>query len=325
MSTSESTAVTTTEGADAQEWRSDQFSQIALQGKAMVDRDRAIRAVYKDMQALEWGKALSPHTKAVLAGFCVDVGANLAYHVDNLGGKPYLNANYWSDRINGEPHYMGHEQVNISADPDARAEWGVPEWAQQAVVTTIRRLANIAPIEAIRAGRVTDLAPYLYTVAECNWAGGRPSTDTKKDPIGNAEPAKTARTRSLRRCAARAFEAIRIETDAMVKRAEETLRAEWEQEFQRQQEQQQRFNPNGLPRRQLVSAATRDERGNPAVTMVDPALVKEPRTASMPPRGVSQAQHEEDLRRAQVEEPEEQDAREAEDEAYAGDIFGDPA
>lgn len=112
----------------------------------------------------------------------------------------------------------------------ARAQWSPRETATCVIETTIWRFMNAAPIDAIKSGEVTDFERYIITVSECNWAGGMGSTmaDAKKwDPIGDANPATTARTRSLRRCAVRAFSAWMQRYEEQIKKAEEIVEAEF--------------------------------------------------------------------------------------------------
>lgn len=101
--------------------------------------------------------------------------------------------------------------------PLLRQKYGVPDWATHVVETTIERFVSSAPMEEIHAGR-QDPEPWIKAVAECNWAGGKGDHKAEHekgnkafgwDPIGDANPAKSARTRSLRRCAVKAFPAWR--------------------------------------------------------------------------------------------------------------------
>ena len=245
-------------------------------GNALSARKRAERELYKTIEGLEWGEGakvvkgsyFSPQTRHALAVFCHTTGANPMTHVDILRGKPYLNAQYWSERCVTHPLYLGHEQINISADAEEkyreleerardrndtqarirmgrkadqvaeyRIEFSPPDDATHAYVTLMRRLIPSAPLTKIKNGEITDLSPYTVTVAEANWAGGTrwPTEEEKKkgaklrkyDPIGNADPEKTARTRSLRRAAIRTFSAWVAQVEE-VKRAELMVEAEWE-------------------------------------------------------------------------------------------------
>lgn len=120
----------------------------------------------------------------------------------------------------------------------ARTKWGVPEWATDVVETTIRRWIPAAPMDQIQSGEYEgDLDIWIREVAECNWAGGKGEYKREHhannksfgwDPIGDADPAKTARTRSLRRAAVKAFSAWMDKYETQIHRAEEAIEAEWE-------------------------------------------------------------------------------------------------
>jgi hypothetical protein len=122
----------------------------------------------------------------------------------------------------------------------ARANWSPPEWATHVYETTIRRFASAAPLEAIMAGEIphADAMKWVIEVKECNWAGNRPPKTIRKrdggtfekqvDPVGNDEPEKTARTRSFRRCAEKAFSTFRASFREQIERAEQIIEAEFE-------------------------------------------------------------------------------------------------
>ena len=121
----------------------------------------------------------------------------------------------------------------------ARKQWNARLTATAVVETTIYRFMNAAPIEAIQRGEIEELDRYIVTVTECNWAGGMGDTmkDAKKyDPIGDANPGTTARTRSLRRAAVKGFSAWMQKHEEQIRKAEDMLEAEFEiiQEGRRQ-------------------------------------------------------------------------------------------
>lgn len=113
----------------------------------------------------------------------------------------------------------------------ARAQWSPRANATVVIETTIWRFMNAAPMEAIRSGEIVDFERYLVRVTECNWAGGMGDTlaNAKKwDPIGDANPGTTARTRSLRRAATKAFSAWMDRYEEQIRKAEEAVEAEFE-------------------------------------------------------------------------------------------------
>jgi hypothetical protein len=268
-----------------------EIEQIRQRGHALVAHKQEVGRLFKLISGLEWGTGssmvvrgseMSEATRYAFAEFCKVTKANPLLHVDVLGGKPYLNANYWSDRINSDPFFHHFEQRDLSpsvekalreraarhravaaelrdadkaeagrrlalaldiedeADQLAldRAKWGAPEWATSVVETRIIRFIQVAPLDSIRRGDVAAVDAFLVAVPECNWAGNRPLAKKRRkdgteyeyqpDPIGNVEPEKTARTRSLRRAATRSFPAWMQAYEEQIRKAEDALEAEWE-------------------------------------------------------------------------------------------------
>lgn len=258
------------------------IEQVRQRGVAAVADRQVLRDMCTMIQGVEWGSGntaiqgahFSPHTLGAFAKFCVVTRANPQIHVDILGGKPYLNAQYYRDKLSSDPYFIDDEQINLSPrlseqlrdqaraaiaeakemglpEPTGeiqnllaqareiertRAEWDAPEWATSVIETRIRRYTENAPIDAIKSGEI-DGTPYIRLIRECNWAGGKgrvvqrkrdgSSYEREADPIGDLEPAKTARTRSFRRCARNAFSAWFDQFDDDVKRATEIVGAEW--------------------------------------------------------------------------------------------------
>lgn len=259
----------------------ERLKDIRRAGTAAVMEAKEVQRIKKQIQGIQFGSvqgsSLSPQTQAAMAEFCHVTGANPLTHIDVLGGRPFLNSTFWSDKLNRHPAFVRLEQRELNEETEqalrdrgaeykslaeelpegsedrteylrrsvelreeaddvalARAKWGVPEYVESAVETTIFRFVNAAPLDAIQNGEIPwdEAQKWVKTVVECNWAGGRHTQQTdstfRKDPIGDAFPAKTARTRSLRRTAAVAFSAWGEEHAERVERAEEILRAEWE-------------------------------------------------------------------------------------------------
>jgi hypothetical protein len=225
MSEQKSTALATTNGVGTA------VDQIRQQGMYAVAERKALMDLYKMIQAAEWGRALSEHTQAAMARFCLVAGIEIpSEEIDILGGKPYRNAKHWTKRMLKDPTYMDHELINITSDKAQREEVGAPDYALAVYKVKIRKLASFAPIEKIKSGEITDLTPYVTITWEANWA---PSKDGKNekgkhlDPIGFADPHKTARTRTLRRGAEKAFPSTIAEQERVVVPAERELVANW--------------------------------------------------------------------------------------------------
>lgn len=253
------------------------MKQISEKGKSLLAEQKSLKEMYGIIAGCEWGTGnsaikgenFSPATRAAFAKFCVVTRANPQLHVDILGGKPYLNAQYWADLLNSSPYFLGYEQVNVAksvadgirklaeeAEADGkrmeqagrdelaaaafqqaaefrlqaramdrtRGQFGVPEDAVAAYETIVRRYSQLAPLDRIAAGEI-DGTQFIQEVHECNWAGGNSRAN---DPVGKANPAHTARTRSLRRAAVKSFSAWMENYDREVTKAEEIMEAEWE-------------------------------------------------------------------------------------------------
>lgn len=261
-----------------------EIDAIRRAGKAMVAHKKEVAALADQISGMEWGSGnravkgntFTPQTRQALAEFCRVTRANPQRHVDILGGGPYLNAEYWAERMSSHPMFVRYEQreigpaaeqeirdrakrhlelansleeagrkqealdrrvkaIDLEEEADemraARRQWNPRQSAISVVETTVYRFINATPLEKIESGEITDFDQYIVEVKECNWAGGmgREFADKKKyDPIGDMEPSKTARTRSMRRAAVRAFSAWMEEYDSQIRRAEEYVEAEFE-------------------------------------------------------------------------------------------------
>ena len=152
--------------------------RIGREGAATIAERRALDNLYKMVQACEWGAALSQHTAAAMARFCLIADIEIPQEeIDLLGGKPYRNAKHWTKRMLKDPHYIDHELVPIMNDAEKREAYGVPAYALAAYEVVIRKLASFAPIEKIRNGEITDIAPYITRTFEANWAPSKPASN----------------------------------------------------------------------------------------------------------------------------------------------------
>jgi len=237
----------------------DAVENIRRVGALQAYRKKELSNLYEELEGLSWGSgkmivtgsSLSNHTRWALAEFCRVTLANPLTHLDIMGGKPYLNDTYWSDKLNANPLFHHYEQWDISPSVEeklrelgmedkanevamARLRWSPRENATVIVETTIFRFINAAPMEKIQSGEIKgdDLKAYIVPVKECNWAGGmgqmyaneRPA---KFDPIGDRYPGPTARSRSHRRCAVKAFSAWLAPFETQIAKAEAIIEAEF--------------------------------------------------------------------------------------------------
>lgn len=175
-------------------------------------RERA--RIQRAVKGTVWGRGLQPAQIEAATNFLQMTGANPLTHIDNLAGTIYLNANYWMERCALSPLFVDYSQTRLTLEdnPELWKHYGPPDTATHVYETTIRRYRNAAPIDAIKEGRVPfdEAEKWIVEVKECNWVDPERKNKNGKydDPVGRLNPATTARTRSLRRCAIRALPAV---------------------------------------------------------------------------------------------------------------------
>jgi len=171
---------------------------------------RARNQMVATIKGQMWSKELSDTQVRALAHYCNSNGLDASRHVEVLGGRIYLTADFYRER--GAPLVQrGIVRVGqtryINADPrlqklaDAGDEWAKAELLERAR----QRIRFNAPEEA-KAIAVVPL--YVAGVEEpvlgINWCGGT----GKRDPVGDAEPTKTAESRAERRAWRRVVEVV---------------------------------------------------------------------------------------------------------------------
>ncbi len=163
----------------------------------MRERNAMVAAIKGQM----WGKDLSEAQAKALAHYCNQNNLDATRHVEVLGGRVYLTANFYEER--GAPLIQRgivsiEEPRYIHADPrlDKLAatgdEWATTEKAERERLRIRYAVPEEAKAAAIYEIRVTATGKSVKGV---NWCGGT----GKRDPVGDAEPTKTAITRAARR------------------------------------------------------------------------------------------------------------------------------
>lgn len=204
-------AVALPEGTTAPEGRLGKLETHLLElAKTPEDRERAYRLIaHAQQQDLvrrlaiaiaeqSWGKEISPVARNAVARYCLEIGADPVRHVFVLAGNIYLNANFWMDLVAANPKFLRDEVDFIHEDPRAnadeatrrkglRVQYGAPEGAPGIAIVTLF---------------YQDRGPFVGV----NWAGVKPRGGKvgEGDPIGLAEPTKTAQSRAYRKAAMKA-------------------------------------------------------------------------------------------------------------------------
>lgn len=165
--------------------------QQAYELAGAVRRHLLVKKAAAAIAETGWGKSISPLARSAVAQYLLEIGADPARHAYVLGGNIYLNAEFYKELCAANPDFnypttdFIHHDERANAEEqarrkDLRVKWGVPEKAPGACLVTLFYKSR-GPFEGV------------------NWAGVR---DT--DPVGKAEPTKTAETRAYRKAALKA-------------------------------------------------------------------------------------------------------------------------
>lgn len=213
---------------------------------------KARREIVQSIKGTQWGKDCSPDVAYAVARWSLDNGVDAVRHVEVLGGRIYLNGDFYlekaaplvlaGDLAYEEPRFV-HADPGLVAMANRKME-DVPEW-EQAQVTWAREEIFRRFQERVERGIPHDATGACVFVVRtkngtplvgANWCGGATKVKQGKngsyrgDPVGDAEPTKTAHTRAARRALRQIIEAFpdsplaktasRLEASARVLNAE---------------------------------------------------------------------------------------------------------
>lgn len=164
----------------------------AYQIASHVRQQQMVAAASKELAQSSWGKEISANARAAVVRYCLEIGADPLRHVFVLGGNVYLNAEFYRELVAANPHFLRDEVDFIHDDARAtdeerkrraqlRVEYAVPENAPGAAIVTLFYSGDRGPFVGV------------------NWAGVK-----EKDPVGRAEPTKSAQSRAYRKAAMKA-------------------------------------------------------------------------------------------------------------------------
>jgi hypothetical protein len=169
---------------------------------AKVAEAKARNAMVTAIRGTMWSKDLGEAQMRSVAEYCHRNGLDPVRHIEVLGGRIYLNAAFYEERaaplvLSGELVPEEPDYINADARLDALAATG-DAWAVEESTRRVRlRIKHAVPEKAAAAVlfRIV-VAKTGQSVVGVNWCGNgvRP-----RDPVGDAEPTKTAVTRAARR------------------------------------------------------------------------------------------------------------------------------
>lgn len=273
----EGTAVATTDDSPRlNKGAREAVADLSAQGRNNLERRQEIASLSKMIAGMEWGSgssvvsgaAFSEATRYAFAEFCRVTRANPHIHVDILGGKPYLNANYYADLCNTDPSFIRHEQFAITpgveaayrqeaeralADAATLNNAGDEHGAEEARADAARLLSMARrAVVARHLFGVPETAKAAYETVITRYVNGAPierilsgevssegyvkevreanwaGVGDTSDPVGEKDSQTTARTRSFRRAARFAFPAWMANKEEDIRRAERMIEADFE-------------------------------------------------------------------------------------------------
>jgi hypothetical protein len=191
--------------------------QLPAHLAAALESRKVANLVAAKLAEQNWGKALDQATRRAVAEWGQRHRVDVTTEIDVLGGRIYLNAAFYLRKL-GElveagvveyavPDYVhADKRLQEVGTPEANAEherrlmerirWGVPEGAAAACVFRVK------------------LRKLDKEIVGVNWCGGGVR---KGDPVGDAEPTKTAASRAARRALRQLVSHVRQEAERITR------------------------------------------------------------------------------------------------------------
>lgn len=166
--------------------------------EAMIAERRALNEVSRQVANLSWGKALDQNTTRAIAEYCRRFHIDPATEIDILGGRIYRNAAYFLRRgaellRRGIVTDIQVQHINADTRLDALVARNVPGAQEETDRRALARITHNIP-DAAKGAAVVRITLQSGAIVEgANYAG------VDKDPVGTANPGKTAESRAYRR------------------------------------------------------------------------------------------------------------------------------
>lgn len=210
MTVPETTAPASTAVATQTERTAAVRERIEVTRAELKERNLMVAAI----RGTQWGKDCGEKVQRAVAHYCLTNGLDPVRHVEILGGRIYLTANFYDER--GLPFIVDgtikmNEPDNVTNDPrlvelmksddKEQAVWAAQEHRRRQQVRILRGIPDAATGAFVTSGTVND-----SPIVGFNWCGGGTKQKIGKggvkydaDPIGDKDPILTAQTRSRRR------------------------------------------------------------------------------------------------------------------------------
>lgn len=175
---------------------------------------QALRKMTVEIRGQQWGQSCSPEVQWAVARYCLRNGLDAVRHVEVLGGRIYLTAEFYREQgadllldgtvVPEEPQLIhADERLDLIAKrDDEQGRWAKAERETRERMRVQYGVDEDSPAAAVVRFRLKSGA----FIVGVNWIGGKESK--KRDPVGQAEPTKTAITRAERRAWRQVVEAV---------------------------------------------------------------------------------------------------------------------
>lgn len=213
----------TTDETLANELKNEPALQDRPRNKLPPDMEREIEerrqrnVLAATIAGLSWGKNMTPVVRRAFADYCERFDVDPITEMDNLGGQPYVNADWYKRKL-GELIVRGivkdYKLEHIQADPRLekifRDESFPQEMRDEArrrwFENAMRRVEQNAPEEAEAICVCTITLPNGTTAVGCKWAGNKTSVWQPRhggggapNPIAEMNPTLSVESMSIRR------------------------------------------------------------------------------------------------------------------------------
>jgi hypothetical protein len=182
-----------------------------------VERERQRNVLAATIAGLSWGKQMTPVVRRAFAAYCARYDVDPITEMDNLGGVPYVNADWYKRKL-GElivrgivrDYTLEHIQADARLEKMMRDPDLTPEMREVArkrwFDNTMKRIEQNAPEEAEAVCVCTIFLASGAKAIGCKWAGGGTSVKQfrhgggkEPNPIAEANPTLSVESMSIRR------------------------------------------------------------------------------------------------------------------------------
>lgn len=182
-----------------------------------IELQRQQNVLAATIAGLSWGRQMHPAVRRAFAAYCAKYDVDPITEMDNLGGQPYVNADWYKRKL-GELIVRGivrdYTLEHVQADPRLRKIFDDPAVPQEMrdearrrwFHNAMKRVEHNAPEEAEAICVCTIHLPNGTKAIGCKWGGGGTSVMQPRhgggaapNPIVESNPTLSVESQSIRR------------------------------------------------------------------------------------------------------------------------------